>query len=306
MYDQFHPCLTGRPGAICLDNLTTGGRSELRRHSALSPDADASAATFAARRTHRVRAQPLRPLQGEPADIRQASRSWCRRTALSPRGAAPSAPGQRQRLAVRVIGSIDDMMALGDETWLKLISQETVPVPRTSRRRCGCRRLQEPRIVASVTRRRSLPARHGVGADADRARALRRGSLQDVADRRIERSQICESRRSSRWPTGPAPRQVAELLSRRARPAGLRAHVLRDQRRAVEHASPIRRGGAIRIASCSRARAAELTSCRTDRLRRGRHVHGLRAAVARQASCSQARQCTIWRAAGRATAARSP
>jgi GntR family transcriptional regulator len=29
----------------------------------------------------------------------------------------------------RVIGSIDDMMALGDETWLKVVSQETLPVP---------------------------------------------------------------------------------------------------------------------------------------------------------------------------------
>jgi len=38
-----------------------------------------------------------------------------------------AANGSDPRL--RVIGSIDDMMALGDETWLKLVSQETVSVP---------------------------------------------------------------------------------------------------------------------------------------------------------------------------------
>ncbi|HEV8641139.1 MAG TPA: GntR family transcriptional regulator [Methylomirabilota bacterium] len=36
-------------------------------------------------------------------------------------------PGGDRKL--RVIGSIDDMIALGDETWLKLISHETLPVP---------------------------------------------------------------------------------------------------------------------------------------------------------------------------------
>jgi DNA-binding GntR family transcriptional regulator len=35
-------------------------------------------------------------------------------------------PGADPRL--RVIGSVDDMIALGDETWFKLISRETVPI----------------------------------------------------------------------------------------------------------------------------------------------------------------------------------
>src|SRR2546422_2741636 len=38
-----------------------------------------------------------------------------------------AAAGSDPRL--RVIGSIDDLMALGDETWLKLISHETTAVP---------------------------------------------------------------------------------------------------------------------------------------------------------------------------------
>ena len=38
-----------------------------------------------------------------------------------------AAAGGDSRL--RVIGSIDDMIALGDETWFKLISNESVPVP---------------------------------------------------------------------------------------------------------------------------------------------------------------------------------
>src|SRR2546428_7670531 len=36
-------------------------------------------------------------------------------------------PGGDRKL--RVIGSIDDMIALGDETWFKLIAREVVPVP---------------------------------------------------------------------------------------------------------------------------------------------------------------------------------
>jgi GntR family transcriptional regulator len=36
-------------------------------------------------------------------------------------------PGGDRRL--RVIGSVDDMMALGEETWFKLVGRETVPVP---------------------------------------------------------------------------------------------------------------------------------------------------------------------------------
>jgi GntR family transcriptional regulator len=38
-----------------------------------------------------------------------------------------TAAGGDRRL--RVIGSIDDMIALGDETWFKLLSTETLPVP---------------------------------------------------------------------------------------------------------------------------------------------------------------------------------
>src|ERR671925_2415520 len=40
-----------------------------------------------------------------------------------------STPANGSDPRLRVIGSIDDMMALGDETWLKLISQETLVVP---------------------------------------------------------------------------------------------------------------------------------------------------------------------------------
>ena len=40
---------------------------------------------------------------------------------------ATAAAGNDRRL--RLIGSIDDMMALGDETWLKLVGRDVVPVP---------------------------------------------------------------------------------------------------------------------------------------------------------------------------------
>jgi GntR family transcriptional regulator len=40
--------------------------------------------------------------------------------------ATPSAGHERK---LRIIGSLDDMMALGDETWLKHIAREIVPVP---------------------------------------------------------------------------------------------------------------------------------------------------------------------------------
>ncbi|MBI2017074.1 MAG: GntR family transcriptional regulator [Candidatus Rokubacteria bacterium] len=38
----------------------------------------------------------------------------------------PTSGGDRK---LRVIGSVDDMMALGEETWFKLLSREVVPVP---------------------------------------------------------------------------------------------------------------------------------------------------------------------------------
>src|SRR5262249_58177878 len=44
-------------------------------------------------------------------------------------GAAFSTAANGSDPRLRVIGSIDDMIALGDETWLKLISNETVTVP---------------------------------------------------------------------------------------------------------------------------------------------------------------------------------
>jgi len=38
-----------------------------------------------------------------------------------------------------VIGSVGDMIALGDESWFKLVAREIVPVPANIARRCGFR-----------------------------------------------------------------------------------------------------------------------------------------------------------------------
>jgi GntR family transcriptional regulator len=134
-----------------------------------------------------------------------------------------AAPGGDPRL--RVIGSVDDMIALGDETWFKLISRETVPIaaniaqalrlPPTSSayRVIGVRHADQGpfQLVTAY-----LPAAYGaVLADED----LSKTSLIGVLERHMGISiKLLEQVTDAAL----APRHVAELLQIRPRTPVLR------------------------------------------------------------------------------------
>ena len=131
---------------------------------------------------------------------------------------ATAAAGNDRRL--RVIGSIDDMMALGDETWFKLVSREVAPVPANI-----AQALRLPpgsaayRIVRHAPRRGGpVPARDGLAAAVDRPGALRRGSLETSLIGAIERQlDVPIKFMEQTVDAALAPRQVAELLQLRPR-----------------------------------------------------------------------------------------
>ena len=171
---------------------------------------------------------------------------------------ATAAAGGDRRL--RVIGSIDDMMALGDETWFKLVSREVVLRCRpTSPRRSGCRRA--PRAYRDRRRasRRDgpVPARHRVAAAS---RSARRSSDEDLSKTLAARRHRAPARacRSSSWSRRSTPRwpraTVAELLAAPRPHAAAAASSAPTSRRAASRSStpsPTRRAGAIRTASSS-------------------------------------------------------
>ena len=129
-----------------------------------------------------------------------------------------AANGSDPRL--RVIGSIDDLMALGDETWLKLISQETVPVPANIAQALRLPPGSQGTRIVGVRHAESGPFQHvtvwvptpialalsdedlsktSLIAAIERQSELRIKTLEQVADAVL------------------APRQVAELLQVRPR-----------------------------------------------------------------------------------------
>jgi GntR family transcriptional regulator len=129
-----------------------------------------------------------------------------------------AAAGTDPRL--RVIGSIDDMMALGDETWLKLLSHETIPVPANI--------AQALRLPPGSKAARIVGVRHAdVGpfqhvtvwvpspiaaalSDEDLSKTSLLSAIERQADVRIKTlEQVADA--------VLAPRQVAELLQVRPR-----------------------------------------------------------------------------------------
>jgi DNA-binding GntR family transcriptional regulator len=127
-------------------------------------------------------------------------------------------PGGDRRL--RVIGSIGDMIALGDETWFKLISRETVPVaaniaqalrlpPGSSAYRVVGVRHTETGPFQHVTAYVPVPIGTAI-ADED----LSKTSLVAVIERHLDVSiQVLEQTADAAL----APRHVAELLGLRPR-----------------------------------------------------------------------------------------
>lgn len=127
-------------------------------------------------------------------------------------------PGGDRKL--RVIGSVNDMIALGEETWFKLVSRETVPVPANI--------AQSLRLPPGSTAFRIVGVRHAdtgpfqhvtvymkneIGAglsDEDLTKTSLVGAIERVFDVTVKfLEQAVEA--------VLAPRQVAELLQLRPR-----------------------------------------------------------------------------------------
>ena len=187
---------------------------------------------------------------------------------------------------LRVIGSVGDMIALGDETWFKLVSREAVPIaPNIAQ----ALRLP-PGSHAPIA---SIGVRHGDHGPVparDRVRARPR-SASAIAE------EDCRRRRSSRvierqmgvaiklmeqvTDAALAPRQVAELLQVRPRTPLLlfERTYFSANGEPVEHAISYQTGRRYPyrvVLSRSRTAGPERDAV-PRRVRRRRHVHRLRA-----------------------------
>jgi GntR family transcriptional regulator len=131
---------------------------------------------------------------------------------------ATAADGNDRRL--RVIGSIDDMIALGDETWFKLLSHETVPVPANI--------AQALRLPPGSTASRIIGVRHADSGPFQHVTAWLPSALTaKLSDEDLSKtSLIAAIERDLKMPIKTleqvtdavlAPRQVAELLQVRPR-----------------------------------------------------------------------------------------
>lgn len=127
-------------------------------------------------------------------------------------------PGGERRL--RVIGSVDDMMALGEETWFKLVSREAVPVPANI--------AQALRLPPGSTAFRVVGVRHGETGPFQHVTAflrrevgealseedLSKTSLVGAVERHVGVAIKCLEQTVD---AALAPRHVAELLQLRPR-----------------------------------------------------------------------------------------
>jgi GntR family transcriptional regulator len=134
------------------------------------------------------------------------------------RGTFSTAAGADPKL--RVIGSIEDMMALGDETWFKLVARETVTVPANIAQALRLPPGSSAYRVSGVRHADSGPFQHvtvwvpsAIGA-ALSAEDLSKTSLIGVIERHLDGpikflEQVVDA--------ALAPRHVAELLEVRPR-----------------------------------------------------------------------------------------
>ncbi len=127
-------------------------------------------------------------------------------------------PGGDRRL--RVIGSVGDMMALGEETWFKLLSRETVPVPANIARALRLPPRSPAYRVVGVRHAETGPFQHvtawvppAIGqalSDEDLSKTSLIGAIERHVGVPIKfLEQVVEA--------ALAPRQVAELLQVRPR-----------------------------------------------------------------------------------------
>ena len=131
---------------------------------------------------------------------------------------ATAAAGNDRRL--RLIGSIDDMMALGDETWLKLISQDTMAVPANIAQALRLPPGSKGTRIVGVRHAESGPFQHVTVwlptrialalSDEDLSKTSLIAAIERQSDVRVKTlEQVADA--------VLAPRQVAELLQVRPR-----------------------------------------------------------------------------------------
>jgi GntR family transcriptional regulator len=130
---------------------------------------------------------------------------------------ATAAAGDDRRL--RVIGSIDDIMAMGDETWFEVLTREQMPVPANI--------AQALRLPPGSSGYRICGVRHGDGGPFQHATAWLPPAIgQAVSDEDLSKSLIAFIERQLNMPikfmeqtvdAALAPRSVAELLKLRPR-----------------------------------------------------------------------------------------
>lgn len=127
-------------------------------------------------------------------------------------------PGGERKL--RVIGSVSDMIALGEETWFKLVSRETVPVPANIAQALRLPPGSSAFRVVGVRHADKGPFMHVTGylkrelgealSDEDLSKTSLLGALERHLDVSVKfLDQVVEA--------VLAPRQVAELLQIRPR-----------------------------------------------------------------------------------------
>ena len=130
---------------------------------------------------------------------------------------ATAVAGDDRRL--RVIGSIDDIMAMGEETWFEVLAREQIPVPANI--------AQALRLPPGSSGYRICGVRHGDGGPFQHATAwLPLAIGQAVSDEDLSKSLIGSIERHLKMPikfmeqtvdAALAPRSVAELLKLRPR-----------------------------------------------------------------------------------------
>jgi GntR family transcriptional regulator len=133
------------------------------------------------------------------------------------RGTFATAVADDRRL--RVIGSIDDIMALGDETWFEVLAREQMPVPANI--------AQALQLPPGSSAYRICGVRHGDGGPFQHATAWLPPAIgQAVSDEDLSKSLIAFIERQLNMPikfmeqtvdAALAPRSVAELLKLRPR-----------------------------------------------------------------------------------------
>ena len=234
----------------------------------------------------------MRALQGEPADDPTgARRPRPGRAALPPRRPGHvrdrrPAGGDRK---LRVIGSVGDMMALGDETVVQVrVARASCSCRPTSPRRFACRRAPRPTASSASGIAETGPFQHvtaymplTIGAAA-----VRGGPVEDLADRRHRAPP-----RHADQAHGAGRGRGARAASGRRAPADTRplaacsSSSAPTSRRAASRSStpsPGRPAVDTRIGSSSRARSAGTSAAHVvpGRVRRRRNLHRLRAPVA--------------------------